>query len=152
MPIDLVLAKDETTGLQDISITDGDFTSLDSFDTSIKVSLFADERADSSEVQAAEKRRGWWGNQFNDDDISFQLGSKLWLLDQARLTQDTLNSAIDISKNALQWLIDDGHANDVVVTGEFAPEGIRITVTIFRDQARTETRYYDLWENSGDAI
>lgn len=148
MAIDLKLAKDDDTGLQDVSLTNGDFTYVDSFDTSITVSLLGDERADKSEVPTAEFRRGWWGNQFNDD-ITFQLGSKLWLLKQARKTQATLNLAINAAQNALQWLVTDGHAENVRVAGEFTTNGIGLTITIERDQARTETKYYDLWQNSG---
>ncbi len=148
MTIDLALAKDPITGLLDLSIVNGDFTLVDSFDTSLTVSLFADARADASEVPSAELRRGWWGNQF-DDDLEFDLGSKLWLLDQARRTQATLNSAIGFAQNSLQWLVDDGHAKRVEVTGVFTSQGIRLTVTIFRDQNRVETRNFDLWENTG---
>jgi len=148
MAIDLKVTKDATTGLCDLTLTNGDFTIVDSFDTSIKVALFADERADPSEVPSAELRRGWWGNQFNGD-IEFELGSKLWLLNQVRNNQDTLNSAIDIAQNSLQWLVSDDHANKVEVSGIQTADNITLEVTIFRDQARVETKYYDLWENSG---
>lgn len=148
MSVDLALTKDSTTSLFDVTIVNGDFKLVDSFDTSIDVSLFADERADKSEVPAAELRRGWWGNQFGDD-INFQLGSKLWLLDQTRNTQDTLNSAIDFAKKSLQWLIDDDHVENIEVLGEQTSTGIRLTVKIFRDQSRVDTKFYDLWENSG---
>jgi phage gp46-like protein len=148
MAIDLKLAKDDATGLYDLSLTAGDFTLVDSFDTSVQVSILGDERADQSEVPSSELRRGWWGNQFNDD-IAFQLGSKLWLLYQARATQDTLNSAINFAQNSLQWLVDDGHAQEVAVTGVRTIDNITLTVNIFRDQARVETRYYDLWDNTG---
>ena len=128
MSVDLALSKDATTSLFDISLVNGDFTLVDSFDTSITVALFADERADASEVPAAELRRGWWGNQFGDDPL-FQLGSKIWLIEQARSNQDTLNSAIDFAKNSLQWLIDDDHAENIEVTGEQTPTGITLAVT-----------------------
>jgi len=148
MAVDLKLSKDATTSLFDISLTDGDFTLVDSFDTSITVALFADARAAASEVLPAELRRGWWGNQFGDDP-TFQLGSKLWLIEQARNNQDTLNSAIDFAQNSLQWLVDDDHAEDVEVTGEQTSTGIGLTVKIARDQSRVDTKFYDLWENSG---
>ncbi len=150
MAIDIELTQQENTGEFVVSLENGDFKTVDSFDTSIAVALFGDERADSSEVPAVERRRGWWGNNFNDTP-EFQLGSKLWLLNQNRRTQDTLNKAITIAQNALQWLVDDGHADAVDVTGAFSDNGITLTITIFRNSAVTETKYYDLWNNSGAA-
>lgn len=149
MAIDIQLLQD-ATGEFVISLENGDFKTIDSFDTSITVALFGDERADSSEVPTVENRRGWWGNSFGEDP-EFQLGSKLWLLNQNRRTQETLNKAITIAQNALQWLIDDGHAESVDVTGAFTDDGIGLTITIFRSNAVTETRFFDLWNNSGAA-
>lgn len=150
MAIDLALTQDEDTKIFDLSLVNGDFKIIDSFDTSLQVSLFADARADASEVPASERRRGWWGNQFINSLVS-DLGSKLWLLEQSRRTQSVLNSAIDFARISLQWLVDEGHADDVEVSGVFLnTSGIRLTITIFRDQSRVETKFYDLWENTGN--
>jgi len=149
MAIDIKLEQDAATSLFDISFTNGDFTTVDSFDTSLQVSLFADARATKSQVPRSELRRGWWGNQFSPDFPLYELGSKLWLLDQSRKTQSTLNNAIDFAKNALQWLIDKGHAEGVEVTGAFVNEGIKLTIVIKRGNGIVETKYYDLWDNTG---
>ena len=150
MAIDIQLLQQAGTGEFIISLENGDFKTIDSFDTSISVALFGDERADSSEVPAVERRRGWWGNNFGEDP-EFQLGSKLWLLNQNRRTQETLNKAITIAQNALQYFDDDEHAESVKVTGAFTENGISLTITIFRSNAVTETRFFDLWNNSGAA-
>jgi len=149
MAVDLALSKE--AGFFDLSITNGDFTSVDNFDTSITVALFADKRADETEIPPAELRRGWWGNPFNGD-ATFELGSKLWLLYQARNTQDTLNSAIDFAQNALQWSIDDNHAEKVEVNALFTNGTLGLNVKIFRDQSRVENKFFDLWQNSGKTI
>lgn len=149
MAIDIKLTQDVTTGFYDFSFTNGDFTTVDSFDTSLTVSLFADARASASQVPRSELRRGWWGNQFDDEFPLYELGSKLWLLNQARRTQDTLNSAIDFARNALQWLVDKNHAKKVDVTGSYETEGIRLAITIDRGNSIVESRYYDLWNNTG---
>lgn len=148
MAIDIQLLQQDGTGEFVISLENGDFKTIDSFDTSISIALFGDARADSSEVPAVERRRGWWGNNFGEDP-EFQLGSKLWLLNQNRRTQETLNKAITIAQSALQWLVDDGHAKNVEVSGAFTENGIGLTITIFRGSAVTETRFFDLWNNSG---
>ena len=151
MAIDIQLTQDTDTGMFDVSFENGDFKTVDSFDTSLTVSLFADARASQSQVPRSELRRGWWGNQFDKDYPLFELGSLLWLLYQARNTQDTLNSAIDFAKNSLQWLVDNNHAESVNVTGAFTTVGITLTVVIDRGSSIIETRYYDLWNNSGQA-
>ena len=148
MAIDIQLTQQASDGRFIVSLENGDFKTIDSFDTSITVALFGDERADSSEVPAVERRRGWWGNKFGDEP-EFQLGGKLWLLNQNRRTSETLNKAVTIAQNALQWLVDEQHAKSVDVTGEFTESGIGLTITIFRSSAVTETRYYELWNNSG---
>lgn len=152
-PIDIALAVDNATGLYDINFENGDFQMTEGFDTSLIVSLFADARASSSQIPRAELRRGWWGNQFSADFPEFEIGSKLWLLSQSRNIQDTLNSAIDFAKNALQWLVTNNHAKSINVTGAFINDGtiggIRLTIVIDRGSSITETKYYDIWNNTG---
>lgn len=149
MAIDIALIQDSATGIYDIAFENGDFQSVNSFDTSIIVSLFADARATASQVPRSELRRGWWGNQFDPSFPLFELGSKLWLLYQARNTQDTLNNAIDFARNSLQWLVNDNNAKSVNVSGALTASGITLTIVIDRGSSIVETRYYDLWNNSG---
>ncbi len=149
MAIDIKLTQDADTGIFDISFENGDFKTVNSFDTSLTVSLFADARASASQVPRSELRRGWWGNQFSPAYPLFEIGSKLWLLSQSRKTQDVLNSAIDFSRNSLQWLVNDGHAKAVTATGAFSTNGITLAITIDRGSSIVETKYYDLWNNSG---
>jgi len=151
MPIDIALIQNEDSGIYDFTFENGDFKTVDSFDTSITVSLFADARATQSQVPRSELRRGWWGNQFAKDFPLSEVGSKLWLLNQARNTQDTLNNAIDFARNSLQWLVDNNHAESVNVTGAFTINGITLAIVIDRGSSIVETRYFDLWNNSGQA-
>jgi phage gp46-like protein len=148
MAIDIALRQNEFNEF-DVSFENGDFKLVDSFDTSLTLSLFADARALPSQVPRSELRRGWWGNQFDDDFPLYELGSRLWLLNQSRKTQSTLNNAVDFTRNALQWLVDKNHAVSVDVQGEFTQNGIRLKITINRGNSTVETRYFDLWNNSG---
>ena len=148
MAIDIALIPDET-GIYDIAFENGDFQLVNSFDTSLIISLFADARATASQVPQSQLRRGWWGNQFDKDYPLFEMGSKLWLLYQARNTQNTLNNAIDFARNSLQWLVTNNHAEKVTVTGAITTTGITLTIVIDRGSSVIETRYYDLWNNSG---
>ena len=82
---------------------DGDFVKLDSFDTALQISLIgSDRRASATEEPIPQKRRGWIGNQYQP----VEYGSKLWLLYQARLTNETVNRARTYCQQALQWLVD----------------------------------------------
>lgn len=148
--IDVALLPDDTNQF-DLAISNGDFALVDNFDTSLTTSLFTDARASSSEVLPAELRRGWWGDEVGEFQ-GYNLGSKIWLLYQARNTQQTLNDAIDFARASLQWFKQDQHLNDVQVTGIRLPEGIRLTIELIRGGAVTETRYYDLWENTGTSF
>lgn len=149
MAIDIAIRQDSTTGKFYTELSGGDFVTNNNFDTSLTISLFGDKRADPSEVPAVQNRRGWWGNPFNTDDIEFELGSKLWLLNQERATPATLSKAIGYAREALQWLVNDGHAQRVDVSGVLSQNNIQLSVTIFRDSGVTETKYYDLWDNTG---
>ena len=99
-----VLIKQQESGLYDLQIEGTDFASAEGFETAIPTSYFSDARANPTEVQEAENRRGWVGNILNID-IERELGGVLWLLDQERLTDDTINFAKSYAQDSLQWLI-----------------------------------------------
>lgn len=145
--IDIALEQDEGNQV-DIAIDPdtGDFLLVDGFETALTMSLFSERRADDSEVPTAELRRGWWGNTVGPE--GFEIGSKLWLLDQARRNQSTLNSAVDFSTSALNWLIEDGHLISIDVSGEFTTSGIGLNIKLNRSNSATESKSFELWENT----
>ncbi len=124
----------------------GDIVSSDFFDTAILVSLFAEKRANESEVLEPLLRRGWIGNEVTP---GFEIGSKIWLYEQSRLTNSVLNSITNAAKQALQWLVDDGFAVSIDdVEAIVTKTGINLTVTIRRPNSKVEKRHYTLWDNS----
>jgi len=129
----------------------GDLATTEGFDTALKMSLFEERRADRTEVVPAENRRGWWGNELFDT-LEFEIGSKLWLIDQTRLTQETLNKAIDFVQSATSWLVTDEHLNEVRVSGVLRPETIILTIDLLRDGSRTESFSFDIWEKTGTSL
>lgn len=145
MTVDAVLLKSGNT--YDLQIgSDGDILTDDFFDTAILVSLFVERRASSSEVPASHQRRGWIGN---ESTPGIEMGSKLWLLEQSRLTRTLINSANSFVLNALQWLIDDGYALNIEVDTVIQEQSLVIEATIERPNSKTEHRFYDLWNNTG---
>lgn len=73
--------------------------------TAVLISLFTDRVANPGDAipDGSNDPRGWWA-----DDQKHPIGSRLWLLDRAKQTQQTLASAQDYVAEALQWMIDDG--------------------------------------------
>jgi phage gp46-like protein len=145
---DIKLIKDEDISTFDIAITNGDIDTVDNFDSAINASLLLDARA-SSPLISPERSNGWLGN-LATPVRDRQLGSLLWLLSQARLTQTNVNEAVDYARKALNWLVEDGICKNVTVSGEIIPRlGIRLTINIFAFSGRVETQYYNLWEATG---
>lgn len=141
--VDLLRLDD---GLYDIQIdADGDIKTKDSFDADIITSLFSDKRADSSEVTIPFHRRGWIGNELNDD--GFELGSKLWLFQQERLTQTTLNALATEAQNCLQWLVRDGFAKSVTAVASRSNGTAVLTITL-KTASEALTQTFTMWQNT----
>ena len=151
--IDAVLVVIEG-GAYDFQLADdGDILTADAFDAAIIVSLFTDARADVSEVQVSEQRRGWIGN---ESTPGFELGSKLWLYSQSRLTQSVLNGVVDAAQACLQWFVTDSIpatdttiANAVRASASVTGGTLKLLIEIDRPSSEVEKRYFDLWDNTG---
>lgn len=138
-------------GTFDIVIENGDFANEDGFDTNIWVSLFTDARADVSQVLVPENRRGWLGNLVSEIPER-QLGGYLWLAEQRRLNQDTLNEITDYVRKSLEWMVTDGIAVEIDVKGQIIPRtGIAASVTITSIDGVTSNHYIELWRLTGNA-
>ena len=151
MSVDFQLTK-QSNGLYDISIgPDGDFALTDNLETSVLVSFFSDARANPDQIPTPERRRGWLGDVASDVPER-RYGSWLWLLSQRRLTQMTVNDAVDYAEEALQWMIDDGLVVNVSVSGSIgASSSIVLQVTLDTLEGVTSTTYVTLWERTVDA-
>lgn len=85
MSIDVLLDSD-----LDLQFADnGDILTTDTEETAILCALFYEQRFNN--------KRGHFG--FEDGE-----GSKLWTLDQSRLTQNTINNSVLYSNSALNFL------------------------------------------------
>ena len=149
MAQDLMLTDSGYNGY-DISVgPNGDLETIDGYDTAVWVSLFTDARASSEQVSAPERRRGWVGNTVSPI-ADRQLGGLLWLIDQRRLTQRTLNEAVDYARLSLMWLVEDGIASDISVTGRIVPKyGIELDITLTAQDGGVSKRNLRLWEVTG---
>ena len=140
-----VLIKQNDDGLYDLVVEGADFASAEGFETAIAVSLFTDARALPTYVQEAKNRRGWVGNILTEER---QLGGLLWLLDQTRMTNDTINFARGYADGSLQWIIDDGVARVItVVVTKINNREMNIYIDI-TEINNTVKRYVTLWRNT----
>ncbi|MNE55848.1 Phage protein GP46 [compost metagenome] len=81
------------------------------------ISLFTWRRAATDDPVDDDERFGWWGDSYpaTADD---RIGSRLWLLRRVKLTAQTQRDAEFYAREALQWLLDDGHVIDLEVSSE----------------------------------
>ncbi len=127
-----------------VILPDGDLETGDDLATAILFSLFTDRVAGPDDVipDGSADRRGWWGDE--------KIGSRLWLLDRAKQTEETRQRAADYIAEALQWLIDDGvvsRFDTTVVWVRNAMLGVRLVA--YRSSGGTSTAAFDwAWKGS----
>lgn len=105
----------------DLVYEDGDLSYEQGIATAAVISLFTDRRAlDDDELPDSRSmdKRGWWGDLGNPDVEDDQIGSRLWLLERSKTTEQTLVFAKQYTEEALQWIIDDGLASEIEVNVE----------------------------------
>lgn len=127
--------------------SDGDFEIESLFDTALLMSIFCERRASASEVPESRHRRGWLGNEQGQD--GFEIGSKIWLFKQSRLTASVLSDISKAAYNSLKWLIDDGFINDVSTEASLINGEVVLIVEIKRPGSKVEKRFFTLWNNTG---
>ena len=147
MSVDVQLTQVDQ--LYDISIDEstGDFDLTDGLDTSLIVSLFSDARAAPDEVTDAARRRGWLGDLASDVPERV-FGSKLWLLEQSRLTSSVAAFAGDYANMALAWMIDDGAATAVEVAPAISNGNLDLDITFTTVDGVTSSLFFNLWRRT----
>ncbi|MFM0689229.1 phage GP46 family protein [Paraburkholderia strydomiana] len=114
--------------------------------SAVLVSIFTDRAANPDDAipDGTGDPRGWWGDIGEDKPI----GSRLWLLDRSKQTQEVLNNARDYINEALQWLVDDG----VVASTDVQTQWVRDTflgaqVTLYQpDGSQISLTYAWAWQ------
>lgn len=145
---DIKLTKN-SSGIYDINFDDnGDFELVDGLETAILMSFYGWKRALQNEVAKPEFRRGWWGNEINTTIPNYEVGSKLWLLYESRITENNKNLAISYVRNGFEWLKEDNIVKDVEVDGEIEDNNINFTIKIIGLDDSVNTFYFNLLENT----
>ena len=145
-----VAVRKTSLGYYDISFTtSGDIETIQALDTAILCSLLMEQRALISEVPVVSRRRGWIGN---ESTPGFEMGSKLWLFEQSRITGGILSDIEVIARNSLQWMIDDNIAVDAGASARLTNDGVSVTVTLERSSSEVERKLFELWNNTGSTL
>ena len=126
----------------------GDFVLETGFDMALQRSLLGERRASAAEQVIPERRRGWIGNEASDVQ-GFEMGSKLWLLFQSRLTQTEVNAAVDYANQALEWMVEDNLLKSIDIVGSKEGETLLLNIILFRFNDRVDSRLFRIWNNTG---
>lgn len=124
----------------DWTVTNSTLADGNDLTTAVIISLFTDRAAQPGDVipDGSNDPRGWWGDN-QPDGNTVLIGSRLWLISRAKQTQDTLQKAVTYAKEALQWMITDGVAVNVLVDAQWnAPGFLAMVVTIQKKDGTTE--------------
>lgn len=117
---DIKLIFDNDTQSADIEFKDNDLINELGFETAVLMSVFTDQRANDDDVlpdAVHGDKRGWWGDPTSNIEND-QIGSKLWLLERSKITNQTMRKAKKIIQDAVQHFIDDGIAVKIDVEVE----------------------------------
>ena len=154
MAEDIKIIWDDDTFQGDIGYNNGDLTRELGLETAVMMSLFTDRRASIDDILPDSNntdKKGWWGDQVVVEEGD-QIGSKLWLLSRGKTDQDTIVKAEGYSKEALQWMLDDGVSakNEVIVERIERPDGsstLAIKVEIYQQDGNViALEFNDIWQ------
>lgn len=137
---DLALFWSNVTGDADIALVLNaagaavDLATDQGLTTAAILSLFTDRRAENDDKPPSgdpRDRRGWWADQFAVV-TGDKYGSRLWLLDRAKSTNETKLRAIEYVREALAWMLEDRVVSKVDVEVEVTKTALLIGVGLQR--------------------
>lgn len=152
---DIFIDFSQYSGFGDMVLEDRDVKRDNGLETSILISLFSDRLALRDDVLQNDNinRAGWWGDEVpmkynrNDDYI----GSRLWLIERSKTTNETIENAKLYIKESLQWIIDDKVAENIYIDVwkvENVKDTIGISINILKNKNENVSyKYYYNWEN-----
>lgn len=153
MPLDVALNWNQALGRADISLAGPDLLLDQGLRTAVIISLFTDRPALPGDAipDGTTNRRGWWGNlptaATPDVPKPILIGSRLWLLDRALQTMETLRAAESYALESLQWGLDRGVFGSVSARASY-PRLSWIELDVDIVQAGSASTFNFAWNNS----
>lgn len=117
---DLALEWSFDRGDADLTIIDADIGVDAGIVTAVLLSLFLDRRAENDDRPPSgdiTDRRGWWADEFLRVGGD-RTGSRLWLLDRSKRTNEVALRAKEYCVEALAWMLEDRVCSSIDVTTE----------------------------------
>ena len=133
----------------DITLSGFHLEEEEGLDTAIVISLFTDRRAEDDDEVPGDPadRRGWWADAFIGAEED-RIGSRLWLLARSKTTPDVVAKAKQYAEEALEWLKEDGIAQDVIVRAGRKKDRLWLKVEVEKPQGGgiENFTFHDIWE------
>lgn len=127
------------TALPDLSEVD------DALTRSVLICLFTDKRVETEDLPyQTDTNGGWWGDALplssETADDNYSWGSRLWLLDRAKINAATPQDIDDMIREALTPLLNAGSIDDVTVAvSRSGDESVFFELTVFKHNGQSET-------------
>lgn len=116
----------------------------DSLSMAVVISLFTWRLADTGDVYDGSNKYGWWGDTYPVEPGD-KIGSKLWQLLRRKLTDDVIAEVEEVSRDSLQWMIDDGICSNVDVSVERSEiNRVNISVVLTVDGKQTSYKFKEV--------
>lgn len=116
----------------------------DRLSRAVVISLFTWRRADTEDVYDGSNKYGWWGDTYPVEPGD-KIGSKLWQLLRRKLTDDVIAEVEEVSRDSLQWMIDDGICSNVDVSVERSEiNRVNISVVLTVDGKQTSYKFKEV--------
>lgn len=124
--------------------------------TAVILSLFTDRRALPTDIipDGTTDRRGHWSDSYLAQPGDLE-GSRLWLLDREKVQPEVLRRAEDYTREALEWMQDDGVVKQVVVVAwTTGVEDLNIRASLTKpDGIEVTFEFLDIWNQEiNDAV
>lgn len=114
-------------------------------ETAVVLSLFTDRLANEDDALPSGDMdpRGWVG----DLGQPVKIGSRLWLLERAKLTVQTGEIARNMAAEALQWMLDDGVVAKFEIMAEvLLPSRLNMQIIAWRrDGSKQALNFSRMW-------
>lgn len=116
----------------------------DGLSRAVVISLFTWRRADTGDVYDGSNKYGWWGDTYPVEPGD-KIGSKLWQLLRRKLNDDVIAEVEEVSRDSLQWMIDDGICSNVDVSVERSEiNRVNISVVLTVDGKQTSYKFKEV--------
>lgn len=102
----------------------------DDVESEATLAILSDARVDPSEVPPGTPLRGYWADTL--DPTGQQVGSRLWLLEQAEATPANAKRAEQYIREALKYLLDQKRLRAITTYSEIVDDRIQVGVELVK--------------------